>query len=74
MRGARNGERRTEVAGVAERTGVISAAVAASAAVMVASLGPGVIVLGQESVPNGAILDDVIRRGVAVLEYVGAGG
>lgn len=74
VRGARNGERRTEVAGVAERTGVISAAVAASVAVVTTSLGPGVVVLGQESLSNGAILDDVIRRGVAVLEYVGAGG
>ena len=74
VRGSLGRERRTEVAGVAERVGIIAGAVAASAASMVVSWRPGAIVLGQNDLPNREILDDVIRRGVPVLEYVGSGG
>ena len=74
VRGSLGRERRTEVAGVAERVGIIAGAVAASAASVVVSWRPGAIVLGQNDLPNREILDDVIRRGVPVLEYVGSGG
>ena len=62
VRGSLGRERRTEVAGVAERVGIIAGAVAASAASMVASWRPGTIVLGQNDLPNREILDDVIRQ------------
>ena len=75
IRGSRGGERRTEVAGTAERTGIISGAMAAAAAVSALSsnLPVGVVVLGAPDVPNGAILDDVIKRGITIFEYVGSG-
>lgn len=75
IRGSRGGERRTEVAGTAERTGIISGAMASAAAVSALSsaLPVGVVVLGASGVPNGAILDDVIKRGITIFEYVGSG-
>jgi hypothetical protein len=75
IRGSRGGERRTEVAGTAERTGIISGAMASAAAVSALSsvLPVGVVVLGAPGVPNGAILDDVIKRGITIFEYVGSG-
>ncbi len=75
IRGSRSGERRTEVAGAAERTGIIAAAVASAAAMAVttSSVDTGVVVLGSSDVPNGAILDDVVKRGITVFEYVGSG-
>jgi len=75
IRGSRGGERRTEVAGAAERTGIIAAAVASAAAMAVttSSVDTGVVVLGSSDVPNGAILDDVVKRGITVFEYVGSG-
>lgn len=78
IRGSRHGERVTEVAGVAERTGVIAAAVASSAAESVvrqveAGQGPkGRIVLGDGTLDNRVLVDDVIRRGIPIVEYVGA--
>lgn len=75
IRGSRDGERRTEVAGTAERTGIISGAMASAVAVAALSsnLPVGVVVLGASAVPNGAILDDVIKRGITIFEYVGSG-
>ena len=75
IRGSRGGERRTEVAGTAERTGIISGAVAcaAAASVLSSALPTGVVVLGSADLPNGAILDDVIKRGFTIFEYVGSG-
>ena len=75
IRGSRGGERRTDVAGTAERTGIISGAMASAAAVSALSsaLPVGVVVLGAPGVPNGAILDDVIKRGITIFEYVGSG-
>ena len=76
IRGSKNGARRTEVAGVAERTGIISGAVAAAtAAAMLASekTPVGVSVLGDGRLNNTALLDDVIRRGITVFEYAGSG-
>jgi hypothetical protein len=31
------------------------------------------VVLGSADLPNGAILDDVIKRGITIFEYVGSG-
>lgn len=75
IRGSRGVERRTEVAGAAERTGVISAATASAAAVSALSsdLPAGVVVLGARGLPNRALLDDVIKRGINIYEYVGSG-
>lgn len=78
IRGSRSGERITEVAGVTERTGIIAAAVAASVAERVvadiASGTPptGLITLGDGRLDNRSLVDDVIRRGIPVCEYVGA--
>lgn len=83
VRGSRRGERRTEVAGVAERTGIIAAAVAAACGHYVWSaasgdrtrpLPSGAIALGHASVDNRLLVDDVIHRGITVFEYVGSRG
>lgn len=74
VRGSRNGERRSEVAGAADRTGTISAAVAASFAWNLLhreSPVPGVVVAGDSRLDDLAILDDVVRRGIYLYEYVG---
>jgi hypothetical protein len=75
VRGSRGSERRTEVAGTAERTGIISGAVASAAAVSVASssVPAGVVVLGESRLANSSILDDVIKRGITIFEYIGSG-
>ena len=76
IRGSLNGERRTEVAGVAERTGIIAGAVAASsAAALLNKTGAvsGVVTLGDGRLNDRALLDDVIRRGITVFEYIGSG-
>lgn len=83
VRGSRHGERRTEVAGVAERTGTISAAVAAACGHYVWSasndersrpMSSGAIGLGSPSFDNRRLVDDVIHRGITVFEYVGSRG
>ncbi|MFM7871184.1 MAG: hypothetical protein ACKPBG_05835, partial [Actinomycetota bacterium] len=82
VRGSRHGERRTEVAGVAERTGIIAAAVAAACGHYVWSasngesrpLPSGAIGLGSSSIDNRLLVDDVIHRGITVFEYVGSRG
>ena len=61
---------------MAERTGVIAGAVAASAAMAVAHLNEtvsGVITPGDGQLNDRALLDDVIRRGITVFEYIGSG-
>lgn len=83
VRGSFGGQRRTEVAGVAERTGIIAAAVAAAAANYVLKgldpqtasscpLPAGAVVLGSSAVNNRILIDDVIARGITILEYVGS--
>lgn len=78
IRGSSDGRRVTEVAGVAERTGIIAATVAAAAAghllhTIEQSRAPvGRIVLGDDRLDNRSVVDDVIRRGIPVCEYVGA--
>ena len=76
MRGSLHGERCTEVAGVAERTGIIAGAVAASVAMALVNLSDnisGVVTLGDGKLNERALLDDVIRRGITVYEYIGSG-
>ena len=76
IRGSLNGERCTEVAGVAERTGIIAGAVAASSAAALlnnASTISGVVTLGDGRLNDRTLLDDVIRRGITVFEYIGSG-
>jgi hypothetical protein len=78
IRGSKQGERVTEVAGVTERTGIIAASVASATAEAVlrrvtSGAAPvGRILLGDEQLENQALVDDVIRRGIPVSEYVGA--
>ena len=76
VRGSLNGERCTEVAGVAERTGIIAGAVAASVAMKLLEITDsisGVVTLGDGRLNDRALLDDVIRRGITVFEYIGSG-
>ena len=78
LRGSRRGERWTEVAGVAERTGIISGAVAGAVATTLLRLEEnliesGVVILGDGQLAERELLDDVIRRGITVFEYVGSG-
>ncbi len=78
IRGSLDGERVTEVAGVTERTGIIAAAVASSTAESMMRLiensrpAVGRILLGDETLDNRFLIDDVIRRGIPIMEYVGA--
>lgn len=83
VRGSYGGERRTEVAGVAERTGVIAAAVAAACADYVLKsldkdnakthpLPSGAIMLGASALNNRILIDEVIQRGITILEYMGS--
>jgi hypothetical protein len=76
IRGSLNGERCTEVAGVAERTGIIAGAVVASVAMKLLEVTDsisGVVTLGDGRLNDRALLDDVIRRGITVFEYIGSG-
>jgi hypothetical protein len=78
IRGSKRGERVTEVAGVTERTGIIAAAVAATSTEALlrriegGSAPTGRILLGDNQLDNQFLVDDVIRRGIPVAEYVGA--
>jgi hypothetical protein len=83
IRGSYQGQRRTEVAGVAERTGMIAAAVATACAKYVLQshasptdssypLSAGVVMLGSSTLNNRILVDEVIRSGISILEYVGA--
>ena len=75
VRGSRDGQRVTEVAGVAERTAVITASVAASVADHLSWRErdhSGVITLGDGRLDDVGLVTAVIERGVCVFEYVGA--
>ena len=75
VRGSRDGQRVTEVAGVAERTAVIAGSVAASVADQLSTRtieSVGVITLGDGRLDDVALVTAVIERGVKVFEYVGA--
>lgn len=74
VRGTRNGARRVEIVGVAERTALVAGAVAARTALALAhgTVPAGVHNLGQAAVPNAEILDGVVAAGITLHEFVGA--
>lgn len=75
IRGSLNGERCTEVAGAAERTGIIAGAVAATMSQELLNKNcrlVGAVVLGDPALDNRLLLDAVISRGVTVYEYFGS--
>lgn len=74
VRGRRGRGRVTLVAGVAERSAVVSGAVAAAVAAAVAdgAFPPGLGVLGSVDLPNAALLDAVAGSGLSLQEYVGS--
>jgi hypothetical protein len=75
VRGTKNGERVVDVVGVAERVGqvagVVSGCVARSISVGEISQ-PGAFVLGELSLPNGALLSRVMASGVQAHSFVRA--
>jgi hypothetical protein len=74
VRGGRDGARVSLVAGVAQRSAVVTGAVSASAAAAAArgALPVGTVVLGAAGIDNAALLDDVAERGIPLQEYVGS--
>lgn len=74
VRGTRNGARRVEIVGVAERTALVAGAVAARTALALVahSVPAGVHNLGQPALPNAEILDGVVAAGITLHEFVGA--
>lgn len=75
VRGSRDGRRVTEVAGIAERTAIVAASVAASVADQLSTRptpAVGVVTLGDGRLDDVALVTAVIERGVRVFEYVGA--
>ena len=75
IRGSLNGERCTEVAGAAERTGIIAGAVAATMSQELLNNNRGLVgavVLGDPALDNRSLLDAVIGHGVTVYEYFGS--
>jgi hypothetical protein len=76
VRGSRDGQRVTEVAGIAERTAIVAGSVAASVADQLSTRDTsavGVITLGDGRLDDVALVTAVIERGIRVFEYVGAG-
>ncbi|MFZ9084908.1 MAG: NAD(P)-binding domain-containing protein [Ilumatobacteraceae bacterium] len=74
VRGSRDGQRVTEVAGIAERTAVIAASVAASVADHLSRRErdqSGVITLGDGQLDDVSLVTAVIERDIRVFEYVG---
>ncbi len=75
VRGTRNGERHTVVAGVAERVAQVAGVVAATTAAAILS-GEinvcGAHVLGEAALPNATLLTRVLNGGVRLHEFVGA--
>jgi hypothetical protein len=75
VRGTKNGERVVDVVGVAERVGqvagVVSGCVARSISVSEISQ-PGAFVLGESSLPNEALLSQVMVSGVQAHSFVRA--
>lgn len=74
VRGSRDGQRVTEVAGIAERTAIVAGSVAASVADQLStrrSADAGVIALGDGRLDDVALVTAVIERGIRVFEYVG---
>lgn len=75
VRGRRNGERYTAVAGVAERVAQVAGVVAAitAAAILSGEINVhGAHVLGEDALPNAMLLTRVLHGGVRLHEFVGA--
>jgi saccharopine dehydrogenase-like NADP-dependent oxidoreductase len=74
VRGRRGIGRVTLVAGVAERSAIVSGAVAAAVAGAIArdEMPVGLCTLGAEGLPNAVLLDAVADAGVRLQEYVGS--
>ncbi len=73
VRGVRAGMRHVEIVGIAERVATITGLVAAHAARALSngSVPPGVHNLGQDEVPNDAILDGVLDSGTILHQFIG---
>jgi hypothetical protein len=71
VRGVRQGQRVTLVAGESERAAVAAGAVAAAFAWVAPQLEPGVVIAGDAQLPTAALLDDIVHRGVALWEFTG---
>jgi hypothetical protein len=78
VRGSRNGERAVEVAGTAHAMAQIAGSVAASVAHELrrqAHFGtpvpPGARALGDNTLPNDALLDDIMQAGVRIQSFYG---
>ena len=73
VRGWRNGERHVEVLGIADRLAQLAGAVAATAArgVIVGGFASGARTLGDIDSPNEAMINDVLKAGLQLREFVG---
>lgn len=71
VRGWRQGQRVTLVAGESERAAVTTGAVAAAFAWVAPQLEPGLVLAGDARLPTAALLHDIVQRGVALWEFIG---
>lgn len=78
VRGSKNGQRVTHVAGIAERTGEITGAVSAAVvdrlhlASRAGRRRSGVIVLGDGALDDATLVTSVLQRGLRIFEYIGS--
>lgn len=78
VRGWKSGERACLIAGTSERAAIVAAAVAASLACYLAAqrlhgaLPDGAIVCGSSDLPSALLLNEIVRRGIRLQEFVGA--
>ena len=74
VRGSRSGARVTEVAGVAQRSAVVTGALVAAVAACAVDghLPTGAVILGSHDLPTDRLLDAVTARGISLQEYVGS--
>jgi hypothetical protein len=71
VRGWRNGERISAIAGESERAAVTTSAVASAFALAAPTLPAGLVVSGDERLPTSTLLTDISQRGVRLWEFVG---
>ncbi len=71
VRGWREGQRVTLIAGESERAAVATGAVAAAFACAVPSFDAGLVLAGDERLPTTALLTDIAARGVRLWEFMG---
>lgn len=78
VRGSKNGQRVTHVAGIAERTGEITGAVSAAVvdrlhlASRAEKRRSGAIVLGDGALDDATLVTSVLQRGLRIFEYIGS--